>query len=70
MLFDIKNNKQIFNEKLAYSCSKCHLMMNNKWFIAIHMAGVHGFIDKRSGNTDTTVYSIIELALFVKASLI
>ena len=22
------------------------------------MAGVHGFIDKRSGNTDTTVYTI------------
>ena len=33
-------------------------MMNNKWFMAIHMEGVHGFIDKRSGNTDTTVYTI------------
>ena len=45
-------------------------MMNNKWFMAIHMEGVHGFIDKRSGNTDTTVYSILELALFVKTFLI
>ena len=31
-LFDTKN-RESFNEKLAYSCSKCHLTINNKWFI-------------------------------------
>lgn len=43
-----------FKEKLEalvtgdspYSCSNCDLTMNNKWFIARHMAGVHGFRDK------------------------
>ena len=43
-----------FKEKLEalvtgdnpYSCSKCDLTMNNKWFIARHMASVHGFRDK------------------------
>lgn len=31
-------------------------------YIARHMAGVYRFRDKRSGNTDTTVYSMIELS--------
>ena len=43
-----------FKEKLEalvtgdspYSCPKCDLTMNNKWLMARHMAGVHGFRDK------------------------
>ena len=43
-----------FKEKLEalvtgdspYSCPKCDVTMNNKWLIARHMAGVHGFRDK------------------------
>ena len=31
-------------------------------YIARHMTGVYRFRDKRSGNTDITVYSMIELS--------
>ena len=43
-----------FKEKLEalvtgdspYSCPQCDVKMNKKWFVARHMAFVHGFRDK------------------------
>ena len=43
-----------FKEKLEalvtgdspYSCPKCDVTMNKKWFVARHMAFVHGFRDE------------------------